>query len=104
MLSLQAYSNVSYQLAASSSTNDQNVVYLQDSGALSAAGTSEWYGLVATGVNSVFTCQASGSSDSSGVVLVLLSDRPRAWSQRERFWGLAIAKKLVSIMPHHNIT
>lgn len=30
----------------------------------------------------------------AGLVLMLLSERPRAWSNRERLWAHAMAKKL----------
>ncbi len=73
------------------------LAYLQDNGALSSADVKDWAGLVPAGVNSILMCQGATSSG-SGMLLVLLSDRPRAWSRRERLWGLAVTKKLENSM------
>ncbi len=90
---MQAQSSIKSQLTVDTSKDGGQLAYLQDNGALSSAGVKDWAGLVPTGVNSILMCQGATSSD-NGVLLVLLSDRPRAWSRRERLWGLAVTKKL----------
>lgn len=89
----KAQSSLKSQLTADTSKDGGQLAYFQDNGALSSAGAKDWAGLVPTGVNSIFMCQGPTSND-NGVLLVLLSDRPRAWSRRERLWGLAVTKKL----------
>ncbi|KAA6418702.1 MAG: required for cyt b6 assembly [Trebouxia sp. A1-2] len=89
----KAQSSIKKQLTVNSSKDGGQLAYFQDTGALSSAGVKNWAGLVPTGVNSILMCQGATSSD-NGVLLVLLSDRPRAWSRRERLWGLAVTKKL----------
>lgn len=90
---MQAQSSIKKQLTVNSSKDGGQLAYFQDTGALSSAGVKNWAGLVPTGVNSILMCQGATSSD-NGVLLVLLSDRPRAWSRRERLWGLAVIKTL----------
>ncbi len=97
MSCLQAQSSIQSQLKADTSKDGGQLAYLQDNGALSSAGAQDWAGLVPTGVNSILMCQGATSSDNC-VRLVLLSDRPRAWSRRERLWGLAVTKKLENSM------
>jgi len=85
------------QMTMYTSKDGGQLAYLQDNGALSSADVKDWAGLVPAGVNSILMCQGATSSG-SGMLLVLLSDRPRAWSRRERLWGLAVTKKLENSM------
>lgn len=94
---MQAQSSIKSQLIEHMSKDGGQLAYLQDNGALSSAGAQDWAGLVPTGVNSILMCQGATSSDNC-VLLVLLSDRPRAWSRREQLWGLAVTKKLENSM------
>ncbi|DBA96717.1 TPA: hypothetical protein ACH3X1_015559 [Trebouxia sp. C0004] len=93
----KAQSSIKRQLTVDTSKDGGQLAYLQDNGALSSAGVKDWAGLAPAGVNSIFMCQGATSSEHS-VLLVLLSDRPRAWSRRERLWGLAVTKKLENSM------
>lgn len=90
----KAHVHIQSQVSATTTTNDSQTAYLQDKGAISSAGAQDWAGLVPLGVNSILICQVSAPSNSSAMTLVLLSDRPRAWSRRERLWGLAVTSKL----------
>jgi len=94
---MQAQSSIKSQMTMYTSKDGGQLAYLQDNGALSSADVKDWAGLVPAGVNSILMCQGATSSG-SGVLLVLLSDRPRAWSRRERLWGLAVTKKLENSM------
>ena len=99
----QAQSSLQNQLTASTSKDGGQLAYLQDKGALSSAGDQAWAGLTPAGVNSMLICQSATSNDESGVLLVLLSDRPRAWSRREQLWGLAVTKKLGMSMQRSSV-
>ena len=97
-LHVQEHGNLERQISDKSSAQVGTLAFLQDKGAISAC-SADSTELVASGINSMLICQAPalGGNDSH-VMLVLLSDRPRAWSRRERLWGLAITKKLGSCM------
>lgn len=99
----KAHSSIQNQLTASTSKDGGQLAYLQDKGVLLSAGDQAWTGLTPAGVNSMLICQSDTSSDESGVLLVLLSDRPRAWSRREQLWGLAVTKKLGMSMQKSSI-
>lgn len=86
---MQAKDGLSRLLSSSSA---DRAVYLPDRGAITSANTADW---LPTGIESMLIHQSkSTNGDDKDVVLVLLSERSRAWSSRERLWGAAIAKKL----------
>lgn len=70
-----------------------DTVYLPDRAAVASA--VNWQQTIPAGVESALVHHVSPSSGhSNDVVLILLSERPRAWSSRERLWAAAMARKL----------
>ena len=76
-----------------SKSSSDNTVYLPDKAAIASVAMVKWQQIVPVGVESILLhcISPAGGSD---VWLMLLSERPRAWSNRERLWGAAIARKL----------
>ena len=72
---------------------ESGAVYLRDRGAVDRAGANAW-GFLPQGAESVLV-QPSASGDARGEArLVLLSDKPRAFSKKQRAWIAAVANKL----------
>lgn len=93
----QAHDVIKRQRVEEQSMDKGALAYLQDKGAIASASTIGWNGLVADGVNSLLVCHGGSiTAGDDGIMLVLLSDKPRAWSKRERLWALAITNKLDS--------
>lgn len=87
------------QLAAASSTWRKGVLYCPDKAALAGAGAAGW-GCVPEGAESLLVQPlqpldgAGGAEEDCPGVLLLLSERPRALSAKERAWAAAVAAKL----------
>ena len=72
---------------------ESGAVYLRDRGAVDRAGANAW-GFLPQGAESVLV-QPSASGDARGEArLVLPSDKPRAFSKKQRAWIAAVANKL----------
>jgi hypothetical protein len=72
---------------------ESGAVYLRDRGAVDRAGANAW-GFLPQGAESVLV-QPSARGDARGEArLVLLSDKPRAFSKKQRAWIAAVANKL----------
>ena len=97
-MGLQEYGSITSQAAAGSSADTKQLQYLQDKGAISSSGAFSSSGIVPAGAQSILVCQNTAAEHGSGVLLLMLSDRPRAWSQRERAWGRAVNQKLSQTM------
>ena len=103
----------STELAAASSKWQQGVLYCPDRTAMGRAGAGSW-GCVPEGAEAVLVqplrplggtsaTAAAGDQLPNGAgtcrgVLLLLSERPRALSGRERAWSAAVAAKLQSAL------
>lgn len=98
MLELQEYGSIKSQVATGSGPDSKHLLYLQDKGAISSSGAYSSAGAVPTGAESIFVCEATGPGEGSDLLLMMLSDKPRAWSQRERAWGRAVSRKLGQTM------
>ena len=68
-------------------------MYYQDRGAIDRAGANEW-GFLPQGVESVLV-QPAGEGGATRLLLV--SDKPRAFSKKQRAWVSAVADKLASV-------
>lgn len=68
-------------------------LYYQDRSAIDRAGANEW-GFLPQGVESVLV-QPAGEGGATRLVLV--SDKPRAFSKKQRAWIAAIADKLAGV-------
>lgn len=99
MLELQEYGSIKSQVATGSSPDTKHLLYLQDKGAISSTGAYSWVGAVPTGAESIFVCEdTGGAGQGRDLLLMMLSDKPRAWSPRERAWGRAVSHKLSQTM------
>jgi hypothetical protein len=89
------------QLAAASSAWRQGALYCPDKAALAGAGAAAW-GCVPEGAESLLVQPLQPLDSAGGAaqgqehpgVLLLLSERPRALSAKERAWAAAVAAKL----------
>lgn len=77
---------------AGAGAGGEEVTYFQDRGAIDRAGANEW-GFLPQGVESVLV-QPAGKG--AATRLVLVSDKPRAFSKKQRSWIAAIADKLAA--------
>ena len=98
MTGLQEYGSIKSQVAADSGADTQQLQYLQDKGAISSSGAYSSSGIVPAGAQSILVCENTAADHGSKLLLMMLSDRPRAWSQRERAWGRAVSQKLSQTM------
>ncbi|KAL3132696.1 hypothetical protein ABBQ32_009206 [Trebouxia sp. C0010 RCD-2024] len=93
------YGSIKSQVATGSSPDTKHLLYLQDKGAISSTGAYSWVGAVPTGAESIFVCEdTGGAGQGRDLLLMMLSDKPRAWSPRERAWGRAVSHKLSQTM------
>lgn len=85
-------------LAAGGSTADGRQIVMADKLAMTAAGATGW-GFVCEGIESmaVFPVVGAEGGKARGL-LIVLSERPRALSKKERGWVGAAAEKLASVM------
>ena len=95
---LQEYGSIKGQAATGSNADNQHLQYLQDKGAISSSEAYSSSGAVPAGAQSIFMCEDTAAGHSGELLLIMLSDRPRAWSQRERAWGRAVTQKLSQTM------
>ena len=98
MVELQEYGSIKSQIAAGQGADTKQLQYLQDKGAISSSGAYSSSGVVPAGAQSIFVCEDTAAEHGSDLLLMMLSDRPRAWSQRERAWGDAVSQKLGQTM------
>lgn len=97
-MGLQEYGSIKSQAAAGSGAHTKQLQYLQDKGAISSSGAFSSSGMVPAGAQSILVCKNTAAENGSDLLLMMLSDRPRAWSQRERAWGWAVNQKLSQTM------
>ena len=95
---LQDYDSIRSQVATGSTPDTKQLLYLQDKGAISSSGGYSLSAAVPAGAESIFVCEDEAAGQGSDLLLIMLSDRPRAWSQRERAWGRAVSHKLSQTM------
>lgn len=95
---LQGYDSIKSQVASGSSPDTKPVLYVQDKAAISSCEAYSSSGAVPVGAESIFVCEDVAVGNGSDLMLMMLSDRPRAWSQRERAWGRAVSQKLSQTM------
>ncbi|KAK3259705.1 hypothetical protein CYMTET_31310 [Cymbomonas tetramitiformis] len=62
-----------------------------------SAGAASWK-YIPSGAESVLVLPLAGNAETGA--LLLLADRPRAFSPRERKWSAAMANKLANVMKH----
>lgn len=95
---LQEYGSIKSQDNAASSADTKQVQYLQDKGAISSSKAYSSSGIAPAGAQSILVCENTAAEYGSDLLLIMLSDRPRAWSRRERAWGRAVSQKLSQTM------
>ena len=95
---LQEYGSIKSQENAASSADTKQVQYLQDKGAISSSRAYSSSGIVPAGAQSMLVCKNTAAEYGKDLLLIMLSDRPRAWSRRERAWGCAVSQKLSQTM------
>ena len=98
MMGLQEYGSIKSKVATGSGADTKQLQYLQDKGAISSSGAYSSSGIVPAGAQSILVCENTAAEHGSDLLLMMLSDRPRAWSQRERAWGNAVSQKLSQTM------